>query len=58
MTRKKKILIGVGVVVVLGALAYGNMGFDRTTTTSVTTEKIEARDLEAIELPSAEAADA
>lgn len=48
MTRKKKILIGVGVVVVLGALAWANLGIDRTTTTSVTTEKIEARDLESI----------
>jgi HlyD family secretion protein len=47
MTRKK-IWIGAGIVVVLGAIAYANLAFHRTTTTSVTAEKIATRDLEAI----------
>src|SRR5262245_57602379 len=45
---KKKILIGVIVIVVIGAIAYANLNFTRTTTVSVTTEKIERRDLESI----------
>jgi HlyD family secretion protein len=47
MTRKK-IWIGAGIVVVLGAIAYANLAFHRTTTTSVTAEKVATRDLEAI----------
>jgi len=48
MTRKKKWLIGIGIIVVLAALAYANMGLNRPTGTQVTVEKIEARDLESI----------
>lgn len=48
MTRKKKIVIGLIVVVVLAGLAYANVGLNRTTGTAVTVEKIEARDLESI----------
>ena len=48
MTRKKKVILGLGGVVVLGGLAFANMSLSRTTTTSVTVEKIETRDLEAI----------
>jgi HlyD family secretion protein len=47
MTRKK-IWIGAGIVVVLAAIAYANFAFHRTTTTSVTAEKIAHHDLEAI----------
>ena len=36
MTRKKKALIGTGIVVVLGAIAYANFGFRRNTATAVT----------------------
>src|SRR5262245_7483882 len=48
MTRRKKTLIGLLVVVLLAALAYANLGLNRPTGTPVTVEKIEARDLEAI----------
>jgi HlyD family secretion protein len=48
MTRTKKIVISVGVVVLLAAIAYANFAFKRTTGTEVTVEKIESRDLEAI----------
>ena len=47
MTRKK-IIIGVIVVAVLAAIAYANIGLNRTTGVEVTTEAIERRDLEAI----------
>jgi HlyD family secretion protein len=47
MTRKK-LLIGAGVVVVLGALAYANFAFRRTTAITVTAEKVSRRNLEAI----------
>jgi HlyD family secretion protein len=47
MTRKKA-LIGLAVVILLGAIAWANFAFTRTTAISVTTEKIERRDLEAI----------
>lgn len=47
MTRKK-LLIGAGVVVALAALAYANLGWKRTPTTSVTVEKIARHELEAI----------
>jgi multidrug efflux pump subunit AcrA (membrane-fusion protein) len=47
MTRKK-IWIGAGIVVVLAAIAYANFAFHRTTTTSITAEKIARHDLEAI----------
>jgi HlyD family secretion protein len=48
MKRKKKLIIGLGLVVVLALLAWVNLSMNRTTTTPVTVEKIEARDLEAI----------
>ena len=48
MTRKKKSIIGLLVVVLLAALAYANLGLRRPTGTAVTVEKIDQRDLEAI----------
>ena len=47
MTRKK-LLIGLGIVVVLGGLAYANFGLRRPAGTGVTVEKVARRDLEAI----------
>lgn len=46
--NRKKLLIGVGVVVVLGAIAYANLAFKKETGAEVTVEKIEQRNLEAI----------
>jgi len=46
--NRKKILIGVGVVVVLGAIAAVNLTYERSTGVDVTTEAIKARDLEAV----------
>jgi HlyD family secretion protein len=46
--NRKKLLIGMAVVVVLGALAYANLRWERTPTTEVTVEKIARHDLEAI----------
>ena len=48
MSRNKKILIGVGIVVVLGALAYANFAFQRQEGTEVNVEAIQKRDLQAI----------
>ena len=48
MSRKKKWLIGVGLVVVLGGLAYANLGLNRPSGTPVTVEKLQKRDLESI----------
>ena len=48
MTRKKKILIGAGVVVILGAVAVANFRFKRTVGTTVNTEAIQRRKLDAI----------
>ena len=48
MSRKKKILIGAGVVVVLGAVAFANFRFKRTEGTTVNTEAVQKRKLEAI----------
>lgn len=47
MTRKK-LFIGLGIVVALAAIGYANVAFHRTSSTSVTIEKIAPRDLEAI----------
>src|SRR3954463_12424041 len=47
MTRKK-LLIGLGVVVVIGAIVYANLRFTKTTGVAVTTEKTALRDLESI----------
>jgi HlyD family secretion protein len=48
LTRNKKILIGVGVVVVLGGIAYANVRFKRIPGVTVNTETIQKRNLEAI----------
>ena len=48
MTRNKKILLGVGVVLVLGAIAFANFRFKRTEGVTVHTEAIQKRNLEAI----------
>jgi HlyD family secretion protein len=48
LTRNKKILIGVGVVVVLGGIAYANVRFKRNPGVTVNTENIQKRNLEAI----------
>ena len=48
MTRKKKILIGVGVVVLLGAMAFANLRFKKVAGVEVNTETIEKRSLQSI----------
>jgi HlyD family secretion protein len=46
--KSKKLWIGLAVVVVLGALAYLNFGWQRSTTLAVTVENVGRQDLEAI----------
>lgn len=46
--NRKKLFIAIGVVALLGAIAYANIAFKKDTGTEVTVEKILARDLEAI----------
>ena len=48
MSRNKKILIGVGIAIVLGALVYANFAFQRQDGTEVNVEKIQKRDLQAL----------
>lgn len=48
MTRKKKLFVGIGLVVVLGVLAWANLGLNRPSGTTVTVEKLQLRDLESI----------
>jgi HlyD family secretion protein len=48
MSRNKKILIGVGIAIVLGALAYANFAFTRQDGVEVNVETIQKRDLQAI----------
>ena len=48
MSRKKKIFIGVGIVLVLAAVAFANFRFKRSEGVTVNTEKIQKRNLEAI----------
>ena len=48
MSRNKKILIGVGVVVILAAIAYANVKFKRQEGTTVNVETVQKRDLQAI----------
>ena len=48
MSRRKKILIGVGIVVVLGAVAFANFRFKRTEGVTVNTEGVQKRKLDAI----------
>jgi HlyD family secretion protein len=46
--KRKKLIFGLLGVVVVAAIAYANVGMNRTSSTSVTTEKVTTRDLEAI----------
>jgi HlyD family secretion protein len=48
MTRKKKIFIGAGVVVLLALVAFANFKFKRTNGVEVNTEAIAKRDLESL----------
>jgi HlyD family secretion protein len=48
VSRNKKILVGVGIVVVLGAIAFANFKFKRSNATSVEVEAVKKRRLEAI----------
>ena len=48
MTGKKKIIIGLGVVVILAAIGYANFRFKRVEGVTVNTETIKTRDLEAV----------
>ena len=48
MSRKKKILIGVGIAVVLAAIVVANIAFKRTEGVTVNAEKVEKRRLESI----------
>jgi HlyD family secretion protein len=48
MSRNKKILVGVAVVLVLGAIAFANVKFKRNDGLEVTTEAVKKRHLEAI----------
>jgi HlyD family secretion protein len=48
LSRKKKIFIGVGIVLILGAIAFANIRFKRTTGVTVNVEAIQKRNLEAI----------
>jgi HlyD family secretion protein len=48
LSRNKKILIGIGVVLILGAIAYANFNFRRAEGVTVNTEAIAKRNLEAI----------
>lgn len=48
MSRNKKILVGVVIVLALGAIAYANIRFKRDTGLAVNTESIKKRRLEAI----------
>src|SRR5690349_14831292 len=48
MSRNKKILIGVGIVVILGAIVFANLKFKRQTGVTVNVEAVQKRDLQAI----------
>jgi HlyD family secretion protein len=48
MTRKKKVLIGAGIVVVLGAVAFANFKFKRVDGIAVHVEAVQKRKLDAI----------
>jgi HlyD family secretion protein len=48
MSRNKKILIAVGVVVILGAIVFANLKFKRQEGTAVNVEAVQKRDLQAI----------
>ena len=48
MSRKKKIFIGVGILIVLGAIVYANIAFKRSEGVTVNTEAVQKRRLESI----------
>jgi HlyD family secretion protein len=48
MSRNKKILIGLGIVVVLGGVAFANFKFKRQVGITVNVETVQKRDLQAI----------
>jgi HlyD family secretion protein len=48
MTGKKKLLIGIGIVVILGAIVYANFKFKRVDGVVVNVESVQKRPLEAI----------
>src|SRR6188472_4441695 len=48
MSRNKKILVGLGVVVVLGGIAFANVKYKRQDGIVVNVETIQKRDLQAI----------
>lgn len=48
MTRKKKMFIGAGVVVLLALIAFVNFRFKKTNAVEVNTETIQKRDLESL----------
>jgi len=48
MTRKKKVWLGAGLVVLVAGVGYANVRYRKTDATTVNVEKIAARDLEAI----------
>jgi HlyD family secretion protein len=48
MSRNKKILIGVGIALILGALVYANFFFNRASGVEVNAESVQKRRLEAI----------
>src|SRR5512133_591426 len=48
MTRKKKVIIGVVVLVVIAAIVYANVAFKRTDGVTVNVEPVSKRNLEAI----------
>ena len=48
MSRNKKVLIGLGIVVVLGGIAYANVKFKRQDGVAVNVEAVQKRDLNAI----------
>ena len=48
MSRNKKILIGLGIVVVVGGVVFANFRFKRETGVAVNVEAIQKRDLQAI----------
>src|SRR5260370_33547495 len=48
MSRNKKILVGLGIVVVLGGITYANIRFKRQDGLAVNVETIQKRDLQAV----------
>ena len=48
MSRRKKMLIAAGLVVLIGAIVFANLSFTRESGAEVNVEKLQKRDLEAI----------